>query len=48
MKSLYLYTDNKCNYGFYDNQNFHRIGEKEIDFGPKEKFNIYIYGYDFN
>jgi len=48
VKSLYLYTDNRCNYGYYDSQNFDRIGEKEIQFdSTKEKLNVYIYGYDF-
>ncbi|MED0959177.1 GNAT family N-acetyltransferase [Bacillus paramycoides] len=46
--SLYLYTDNACNYGFYDKQNFKRIQEKAIHFGPKEEdFNIFLYRYDF-
>ncbi|MEX3745447.1 GNAT family N-acetyltransferase [Lysinibacillus xylanilyticus] len=48
VKSLYLYTDNRCNYGFYDSQNFNRIGEKEIQFdSTKEKLNVFLYGYDF-
>ncbi|MED1412341.1 MULTISPECIES: GNAT family N-acetyltransferase [Bacillus] len=46
--SLYLYTDNECNYGFYDKQNFKRVQEKAIHFGPKEdQFNIFLYRYDF-
>ncbi|MCW9133724.1 GNAT family N-acetyltransferase [Bacillus paramycoides] len=46
--SLYLYTDNACNYGFYDKQNFKRVKEKAIHFGPKEEdFNIFLYRYDF-
>ncbi|MGN4426020.1 GNAT family N-acetyltransferase [Bacillus cereus group sp. MYBK30-1] len=46
--SLYLYTDNACNYGFYDKQNFKRVQEKAIHFGPKEdQFNIFLYRYDF-
>ncbi|NWK71203.1 GNAT family N-acetyltransferase [Bacillus paramycoides] len=46
--SLYLYTDNACNYGFYDKQNFKRVQEKAIHFGPKEEdFNIFLYRYDF-
>lgn len=28
VKSLYLFTDTRCNYGFYDSQNFNRIDEK--------------------
>ncbi|EJR57760.1 hypothetical protein IIM_00142 [Bacillus cereus VD107] len=46
--SLYLYTDNACNYGFYDKQNFKRVQEKAIHFGPKkDQFNIFLYRYDF-
>ncbi|GMR67577.1 MULTISPECIES: GNAT family N-acetyltransferase [Bacillus] len=48
-KSLYLYTDNKCNYAFYDRQNFQRIQEKAVNFGPKEEdFNVFLYRYNFN
>jgi len=48
VKSLYLYTDNKCNYGYYDSQNFDRIDEKEIQFDKaKENLNVFLYSYDF-
>ncbi|PEB51551.1 GNAT family N-acetyltransferase [Bacillus pseudomycoides] len=48
VESLYLYTDNRCNYGFYDSQNFKRINEKEICFNSmKDKLNIFLYCYDF-
>ncbi|MCP1122680.1 GNAT family N-acetyltransferase [Bacillus sp. 3103sda1] len=48
VKSLYLYTDNRCNYGFYDSQNFERINEKEINFDSmKDKLNVFLYCYDF-
>ncbi|MEH7458593.1 GNAT family N-acetyltransferase, partial [Bacillus sp. JJ1127] len=48
VESLYLYTDNKCNYGFYDSQNFKRISEKEICFDSmKDKLNVFLYCYDF-
>lgn len=47
--SLYLYTDNACNYAFYDRQNFQRIQEKAVDFGAKEEdFNVFLYRYNFN
>ncbi|PEX80655.1 GNAT family N-acetyltransferase [Bacillus cereus] len=47
--SLYLYTDNNCNYGFYDKQNFKRVTEKEIAFESiQENLNIFLYRYDFN
>ncbi|PEA81941.1 GNAT family N-acetyltransferase [Bacillus pseudomycoides] len=48
VKSLYLYTDTRCNYGFYDSQNFERINEKEIDFDSmKASLNIFLYRYNF-
>ncbi|MEG2354000.1 MAG: GNAT family N-acetyltransferase [Clostridium sp.] len=48
VKSLYLYTDTRCNYGFYDSQNFNRIAEKEICFDSNnEKLNIFLYSYNF-
>ncbi|KOS67779.1 GNAT family acetyltransferase [Lysinibacillus contaminans] len=47
--SMYLYTDTRCNYGFYDSQNFKRLNEKEIYLDSiQEKLNIFLYGYDFN
>ncbi|PEC10089.1 GNAT family N-acetyltransferase [Bacillus toyonensis] len=47
--SLYLYTDNNCNYGFYDKQNFKRIKEQTVHFEPKEEeFNVFLYRYDFS
>lgn len=48
IQSIYLYTDTRCNYGFYDNQNFKRLNEKEIYFDSlKEKLNVFLYGYEF-
>ncbi|MBS4189924.1 GNAT family N-acetyltransferase [Bacillus sp. FJAT-49705] len=48
VESLYLYTDDKCNYGFYDSQNFERMKEKEIYFDSKQdKLNVFLYGYHF-
>ncbi|MES9702094.1 GNAT family N-acetyltransferase, partial [Bacillus toyonensis] len=47
--SLYLYTDNNCNYGFYDKQNFKLIKEQTVHFEPKEEeFNVFLYRYDFS
>lgn len=47
--SMYLYTDTRCNYGFYDSQNFKRLNEREIYFDSiQEKLKIFLYGYDFN
>ncbi|MEH7462234.1 GNAT family N-acetyltransferase [Bacillus thuringiensis] len=48
VQSLYLYTDNRCNYGFYDSQNFERINEKEMYFDSTEaSLNVFLYCYDF-
>lgn len=48
VQSLYLYTDTRCNYKFYDSQNFKRLNEKEIYFNSlKAKLNIFLYGYEF-
>lgn len=49
VNSIYLYTDTRCNYGFYDSQNFNRINEKEIYFDTiPSSLNIFLYGYKFN
>lgn len=46
IKSFYLYTDDRCNYKFYDRQNFNRINEKEISFNSfNQKLNIFLYSY---
>ena len=46
---LFLYTDTRCNYKFYDSQNFKRLNEKEIYFNSlKEKLNVFLYGYEFH
>ena len=48
VKSLYLYTDTRCNYGFYDSQNFKRLREKELYFDSiKAKLDVFLYGYYF-
>lgn len=47
VKSLYLYTDSRCNYGFYDSQNFKRIGEKKIYFNSlNNSLDVFLYKYD--
>ncbi|MEG1001898.1 MAG: GNAT family N-acetyltransferase [Clostridium sp.] len=47
--SIYLYTDTRCNYGFYDSQNFSRLNEKEIYFDSVDaKLNVFLYGYNLN
>ncbi|KKO53501.1 GNAT family N-acetyltransferase [Paenibacillus sp. DMB20] len=48
VKSIYLYTDTRCNYGFYESQNFKRLNEKEIHLDSvQEKLIIFLYGYHF-
>ncbi|MCR8745856.1 GNAT family N-acetyltransferase [Romboutsia lituseburensis] len=48
VNSLYLYTDTRCNYGFYDSQNFKRINEKNIYFESfKTNLSVFLYGYKF-
>lgn len=48
VKSLYLYTDTRCNYKFYDSQNFKCLNEKELFFKSyKEKLTVFLYGYKF-
>lgn len=46
--NLYLFTDSKCNYGFYDNNGFKRMGEKQINIntvnGPSD-LGVYLYSY---
>lgn len=49
VKSLYLYTDSICNYGFYERQKFKRLNEKEIYFESlQSKLNVFLYGYILN
>lgn len=48
VKSLYLYTDTRCNYQFYDKNNFKRLNEKKVHFNRvNESLNIFLYGYNF-
>ncbi|RDY29509.1 GNAT family N-acetyltransferase [Romboutsia weinsteinii] len=48
VSSLYLYTDTRCNYGFYDNNNFNRINEKEIYFNSIDaNLDVFLYSYTF-
>jgi len=45
-KSIYLYTDTECNFGFYDNQGFVRKGVQEVPFdfdGEFFKTDIFLY-----
>lgn len=50
-KNIYLYTDSTCNYGFYDNQGFKRLGEKTMQITREHKqvsMDVYLYGYTIN
>ncbi len=48
VRSLYLYTDTRCNYGFYDSQNFKRLAEKELIFESIDStLDVFLYGYKF-
>lgn len=47
-KSIYVYTDTSCNYGFYDSQGFKKLDEEEVYFeSSKTKLYVFIYSYDF-
>ncbi len=46
VESLYLYTDTRCNYGFYDSQNFKRLNEKKVYFDSlNDSLDIFLYSY---
>lgn len=48
VKSLYVYTDTRCNYRFYDSQNFKRINEKSIHFDTLNMdLDVFLYEYNF-
>ncbi len=47
-KRIYLYTDDTCNYGFYEHQGFERLEETYIDVVKKGKpiqMKVFLYGY---
>ncbi|WP_211750134.1 GNAT family N-acetyltransferase [Paenibacillus sp. Marseille-Q4541] len=45
VESIYVYTDNRCNYGFYESQQFTRLNEKEIFLDSvQSKLLIFLYG----
>lgn len=49
VNSIYLYTDTRCNYKFYDSQNFRCLSEKELVFDSiNKKLDVFLYGYKFN
>lgn len=46
-KQIYLFTDDKCNYGFYDYNNFKRIDNELVNVDG-EVLDVYIYTYNLN
>lgn len=48
VNSIYVYTDDKCNYGFYDSKNFERLNEKEILFEQfRDRLTVFLYEYNY-
>lgn len=48
-KRIYLYTDDTCNYGFYEHMGFERPKEKQVTVwrnNKKEKLDVYLYTLD--
>ncbi|MGL5722462.1 MAG: GNAT family N-acetyltransferase, partial [Brevinema sp.] len=46
VRSLYLYTDTICNFGFYDANNFQRVNQKEYVDPFEQKLSVFLYQYD--
>jgi len=49
-KSIYLYSDDECNFGFYEHQGFRRTGEQKTAFnfdGEIFESGIFLYEYKF-
>ena len=48
IRNFYLYTDNTCNFGFYEHQGMKRIGEQEFNLQPysNEDVQFFLYGYN--
>ena len=48
VNSMYLFTDTRCNYGFYDSQNFKRIKESPVSFNSLDtNLTAFLYEYKF-
>ncbi|AEB75145.1 GNAT family N-acetyltransferase [Clostridium botulinum] len=48
-RKIYLFTDTQCNYGFYDNNGFKRIGEKDVSINNSDgeiEMGVFLYSYD--
>lgn len=51
VSNLYLYTDSKCNYGFYDSQSFKQIDSRDVEIATTTGLallNVYLYEYKIN
>lgn len=49
VKNIYLYTDSKCNYKFYDTQGFEKLNEDIFKVKNKNKeFDLQIFLYEYN
>lgn len=49
VSNLYLYSDNICNYGFYDSQGFNQLDSRNVEMTNSNKpivLNVYLYSYD--
>lgn len=47
VKKIYLYTDNTCNYGFYEHMGFIRFEERELEITKNERpftLDVFLYG----
>ncbi|MBO3445288.1 GNAT family N-acetyltransferase [Clostridium sp. CCUG 7971] len=48
VKFLYLYTYDRCNYGFYDSQGYKLVNKKDVYLNNiKTHLNVFLYRYDF-
>ena len=50
-KSIYVFTDTMCNFGFYDHIGFSRQNEKSIEFvfgDKKAALDVFLYDYNFD
>ncbi|MCL2383009.1 MAG: GNAT family N-acetyltransferase [Oscillospiraceae bacterium] len=51
VKSMYVVTDDECNFGFYEHNGFKKIGEKELTYhysDGDEKVNVFLYDCDLS
>lgn len=50
VKRIYVFTDENCNFGFYDYNKFERIGSKPVTFNCSKSvtFNVFLYERDID